>query len=214
MTAPAHLPSADVIASWPTFTAEAPLRVIVSACLAGQPVGVDGTSYGDHPHIRRLVSLPNVAWTAFCPEAFAFGVPRAVPDCEGGTGADVLDGRARVVSSDGEDWTNPMIEAAEAMARAAETFDARLAILMDISAACGSQVIYDGPRSAGRYQRGLGVAAALLHRRGVAVVSQRDFATLALLRAKLEPGYAPSSPRPDHHDTDWYRSYFATDERP
>ena len=40
-----------------------------------------------------------------------------------------------------------MLGVAETMLRVAQKNDVHLALLMDISAACGSQVIYDGPRS-------------------------------------------------------------------
>ncbi len=54
-----------------------------------------------------------------------------------------------------------------------------------------------------RYQKGVGVATALLLEAGIPVVSQRDFRTLALLRARLEPGYQPSIDAHDHHEHPW-----------
>jgi hypothetical protein len=74
---PAHLPSADMIASWPEFTPDRPLQMLVSGCLAGVAVGADGSTYGAHPHIAELMCLPNVKATPFCPEDFSFGTPRA-----------------------------------------------------------------------------------------------------------------------------------------
>src|ERR1019366_4641585 len=91
--APSHLPTPTQIESWPVFTPEMPLRVLVSGCLAGRLCGVDGTSYGEHPLARRLLELPNVQAVAFCPEEEAFGTPRAMPDIHAGDGFDVLDGR-------------------------------------------------------------------------------------------------------------------------
>jgi hypothetical protein len=35
------------------------------------------------------------------------------------------------------------------------------------------------------------------------VVSQRDFRTLARLRARLEPGWTPPSEVRDHHEHPW-----------
>ena len=100
----------------------------------------------------------------FCPNAknFAFGTPRETPDIHGGDGHDVLDGRARVLSESGEDWTEGMIAAAHHMLEIARANEVRLAVLMDISAACGSQVIYRGARSTAAHQIGQGVCAALL----------------------------------------------------
>ena len=83
----------------------------------------------------------------------------------------------------GCDLTAKMIEGARAML--AFTLDTRveLAILTDMSAACDSQVISDGCRliQSRRYQKGVGVATAVLLDAGIPVVSQRDFRTLALL---------------------------------
>jgi uncharacterized protein YbbK (DUF523 family) len=193
--------------AWRDFTPEAPLRVLTSACLAGEPCGVDGTTYGEYPGANALLGLPNVKVTRFCPETFSFGVPRRTPDIEGGDGYDVLDGRARVVNDAGEDWTSGMVRAAERMAEIARAERIELALLMDISAACGSTTIYSGRRSLKVYRKGPGVAAAAVLRAGIPVVSQRDFATLRLIMRKLGREDL-AVPGVDHKDGDWYRSYF------
>ncbi len=193
------------------FTREHPLPILVSACLTGVPCGVDGSSYGaPYPRPSLLLALPNVHVLTFCPEDFAFGTPRATPDISGGTGFDVLDGTARVLSDTGEDWTAEMLAAAEAMLQVAQDNDVRLALLMDISAACGSQVIYDGPRSAGRHQAGQGVCAALLIRHGIKVLSQRDHRTLDAVLSKLDSNYQRDPAARDHHETPWYVETFGS----
>lgn len=85
-----------------------------------------------------------------------------------------------------------------------------LAVLMDVSAACGSQVIYSGNRFAENkvYQVGAGVCAALLMRHGIKVISQRDFASLEILYSRIDPGHHIDSSRLDHHEIEWYRTYF------
>jgi len=206
--APAHLPGPDIIDGWPEFTPESPLRVLISGCLAGLSVGIDGGSYGEHPLMRRLIDLPNVRAVTFCPENFAFGTPRATPDIHGGDGHDVLEGRARVLSDTGEDWTEGMVAAAHKMLSLAKAEDVRLAILMDISAACGSQVIYRGARATAAHQIGQGVCAALLIRNGVPVVSQRDYRTLNGVFRKLNPAFKSRPDLQDHHEIEWYRTYF------
>ena len=107
------------------------------------------------------MGLANVDAIHFCPEDFAFGTPRAISDINGGVGTDVLDGKARVLASTGEDWTEGMITAANEMLARARVHGAQLAVLMDISAACGSQVIYRGARSKAPHQIGQGVCAAV-----------------------------------------------------
>ena len=206
-----HLPSELEIAGWPTFTGEHPLPLLVSACLTGQSCGVDGSSYGaPYSHTSRLLQLPNVRVVAFCPEKLAFGTPRATPDIHGGTGFDVLDGTARVLSDTGQDWTAQMLAAADAMLRVARENDVRLALLMDISAACGSQVIYDGPRSGGRHQAGQGVCAALLIRHGIKVLSQKDHRTLDAVLSKLDSNYQSHPAARNHHETPWYVETFGS----
>ena len=206
-----HLPNEPEIAAWPTFTREHPLQLLVSACIAGVPCGVDGTSYGaPYPHTGRLLHLPNVRVFAFCSEDFAFGTPRATPDIHGGTGFNVLDGTARVLSDTGEDWTAHMLGAAQAMLQVAQKNNVRLALLMDISAACGSQVIYDGPRSEGRHQVGQGVCAALLIRNGIKVLSQRDHRTFDAVLSKVDPTYQADPAARDHHETPWYVETFGS----
>jgi uncharacterized protein YbbK (DUF523 family) len=208
---PVHLPSQSEIEAWPSFTAGDPLKVLVSACLRGVRCGVDGSSYGaPFDHTEHLFRLPNVEVVAFCPEEYAFGTPRETPDIHGGNGFDVLDGRARVMSDSGADWTSAMLAAAHAMLSLAQANEVRLALLSDISAACGSQVIYRGPRSEGRYQAGQGVCAALLIRNGIKVMSQRDHHTLDLILGKLDSTHWPDPTAQDHHQSEWYVERFGS----
>ena len=88
---PAHLPTFDAIRQWPRFTVDSPLKVLVSACIAGVACGADGTSYGaPYPHTERLLTLPNVSVVSFCPEDLALGTPREIPDIDGGNGSQVI----------------------------------------------------------------------------------------------------------------------------
>lgn len=203
-----HLPTEAQIASWPEPTLERPWRVLMSGCLAGHACGVDGTAYGAYPTAEKLRSLARVEVVSFCPEDFAFGTPRATPDIHGGDGHDVLRGGARVMSDAGDDWTDGMVRAAHEMLRVAREHDVRFALLMDISGACGSTVIYLGARREKVYQRGRGVAAALLVEHGIPVVSQRDRRTLDRLFARLDPDHVPDPEARDHHEGEWYRTYF------
>lgn len=191
-------------------TAEQPLRILMSACLAGVTCGYDGTANGTYPSALRLFTFPTVYITKFCPEDFSFGSPREMCDIHGGTGLDVLEGRARVLTESGADWSEGMIRASERMLEIANQEQIELAVLMDISAACGSQVIYDGNRFAENkvYQVGAGVSAAQLIRHGFKVISQRDYASLELLYNKLDPTHTIDESKTDHHEIDWYRSYF------
>lgn len=206
----AHAPTALTDLRTPTSTE--PLRVLLSGCLMGLPCGVDGSDNGMGGVLTDLVTLPTVKVFSFCPEDYALGTPRTLPDIHGGDGSDVLDGKARVLDEHGKDLTEGMIRGAQAMLSFAQAHQVELAILTDMSAACGSQVISDGCRleTDRKYQMGVGVSTALLLRNGFPVVSQRDFRTLGKIRMLLEPGFSPDPEALDHHEKEWYRTYFQT----
>lgn len=195
-----------------TPTKEYPLRILMSACLSGIRCGYDGTANGEYRTALKLLSYENVQVVKFCPEEFSFGTPREMCDIHGGNGFDVLNGKARVLTDSGVDWTDGMIRASEKMLEIAQKERIDLAVLMDISAACGSQVIYDGNRFNENkvYQIGAGVCAAQLINHGIKVISQRDFASLEILYSKLDPSHIIDATKVDHHETDWYKMYFGS----
>lgn len=200
----------EYLKSLRTPTTDDPLRVLVSACLMGTLCGADGSSYGDYPHIKAIANYSNVKITSFCPEHFSFGTPREIPDISGGDGADVLDGNASVITETGKDITEGMLAAAQKMLQIAKDNAIELAIMMDVSAACGSQVIYKGHRLSAnpQYQIGMGVCAELLNRNGFKIISQRDFRSLDVLLAKIDPAHEPDVTAIDHDETEWYKEYF------
>jgi uncharacterized protein YbbK (DUF523 family) len=206
----------DAIANLRTASQDEPLRILTSACLTGMQCGYDGSSYGEYPGVLKLLKYKTVELIRFCPEEFSFGTPREMCDIHGGTGLDVLNGHARVLTASGVDWTEGMIMASERMLDIANQKRIELAILMDTSAACGSQVIYNGNRFSPNkvYQIGAGVCAAQLRRNGFVVISQRDFASLELLYAKLDSTHEPDLTKIDHHETEWFKGYFAHQSQP
>lgn len=210
MERPKHLPALGFFTDRSRPTAEKPLVVMMSACLGGIHCGVDGSTNGDHADLRSWLIRPEVRIVKFCPEDFSFGTPRMTPDSHGGNGFDVLDGKARSLAEDGTDWTEGMVKAAYAMRDLALKEHVELAILMDISGACGSTVTYSGSRFAEnkRYQKGPGVAAAALMRGGIPVISQRDDRSLRLLRELLEGTSSVISDERDHWEKEWYQAYF------
>src|SRR5690606_10054177 len=118
--------------------------------------------------------------------------------------------RAKVITESGTDWTEGMIKASEKMLAIAQKHSIELAVMMDISAACGSQVIYNGNRFSDNkvYQIGMGVCAAQLTRHGFKVISQRDYAALEVLYAKIDHAHRINHAAIDHHQTGWYKEYF------
>ncbi len=199
---------ADILLRTPTI--DDPLRILVSACLIGTQCGVDGTSYGEYPTVHKLLHYKNVRLLPFCPENFSFGTPREMCDIHGGTGEDVLDGKAKVLTESGVDWTEGLIKAAERMVTVAKLNKVELCVMMDISAACGSTVIYDGNRLVKNpvYQIGEGVCTALLRRNGFQVISQRDFASLEQLYNTIDPAHLVDVASKNHRDGEWFVGYF------
>jgi uncharacterized protein YbbK (DUF523 family) len=193
-------------------TKKEPLRVLMSACLAGTTCGYDGTANGEYPSALKILHYDTVKLFRFCPEEFSFGSPREMCDIHGGTGIDVLEGRAKLLSESGKDWTPGIIKASEKMLEIAIKEKIEIAILMDVSAACGSQVIYHGNRFSEPkvYQIGAGVAAALLIKNGFKVISQRDFASLEILYSKIDSKHLINPSKLDHHENEWYKEYFKT----
>jgi len=179
--------------------------VLISGCLFGWKVAVDGTDYGLSKARPPWLTSQMVTLIPFCPEDYRIGTPRTMPDLHGGDGFDVLDGRARVLDEHRKDLTADMLEGAHAMVALAREHDVDFALLIDRSGACGSQVISVGCRfeSPVEHRLGVGVAAAALLRAGVHVVSQRDYRTLGLLHAKLDPDITLDPDAVDHHRHPW-----------
>ena len=94
----------------------------------------------------------------------------------------------------------------------AQENDVELALMMDSSGACGSQVIYNGFRFSKNpiYQIGMGVCAAQLNRNGIKIVSQRDYASLEILYSKIDPFHIIQNDAIDHDQIEWYLNYFKT----
>lgn len=131
-------------------------------------------------------------------------------DIHGETGDDVLDGKAKFLSASGIDWTEGNIRAFKKMLEIARQNEAEICVMMDISGACGSQVIYEGNRFGENkvYQIGKGVCAALLVRNGFKVISQRDYASLEIFFSKLDAQHEINTASIDHHQGECYKAYF------
>lgn len=155
-------------------------KILLSACLAGQPVRFDGA---DRTMTAPLLSRwrDEGRFVIFCPEVAAGGaVPRPPAEIIGtGGGAGVLDGTARVVEPDGKDVTALFLDGARMALDLARREGCGAAILQARSPSCGQGMIYDGA-FAGQLVAGAGVTTALLERHGILVVGPDDLATLEI----------------------------------
>jgi len=204
------MPDKDYLNRLRIPTSNNPLRILVSACLVGVKCGVDGDNYGEYPSVLKLLNYSNVKLIQFCPEDFSFGTPREMCDIHGGDGFDVLAGNAKVLTASGIDWTEGMIKASEKMLKVAEDNAIELAIMMDLSAACGNRVIYDGNRYAEnkRYQIGMGVCAAQLSKAGYKIMSWREYESLEILYSRIDPKHEINKDAKDFDQNEWYIKYF------
>jgi uncharacterized protein YbbK (DUF523 family) len=150
------------------------IRVLVSACLLGEPVRYNGEA--------KTVRDPALArWTAegrvvsFCPEvAGGLAVPRPPAERIG----------LRVLTHDGADVTAEFARGAALAVAAARQHNAAIAILKEGSPSCGSSVIGDGTFTRTRIP-GKGVAAEALLAAGIAVYSENEIDAAAAHLARL-----------------------------
>lgn len=151
--------------------------VLVSACLAGRACRFDAT-YSEDDLVSRLVAEGRAV--LICPEVEGgLSTPRPPAEIVGGTGDDVLDGRARVMTRDGTDVTAVYIAGAERTLAAAREAGAARAILKSRSPSCGTAAIYDGSFTK-TLRSGEGVTSALLRRAGIEVLDDEGAGSIGL----------------------------------
>jgi uncharacterized protein YbbK (DUF523 family) len=163
------------VVSPPNAALAGPGRVLVSACLAGWACRYDGSS-NRADWIARLLATGRAVLA--CPEVDGgLGTPRPPAEIVGGSGDDVLDGRARVVTRDGRDVTEAYVRGAQHALATATRARARVAVLKARSPSCGRDRVYDGTFTR-TLADGEGVTAALLRRHGLTVLTEEDLAGL------------------------------------
>lgn len=145
-------------------------KILVSRCLLGHRVRYDGGASGPFDQLAHWQAEGRVV--ALCPEvAGGLPTPRAAAEIPGGQGSEVLDGRAQVLTSDGEDVSGEFLDGARQALALVQRHGIRIAVLKAHSPSCGNVLTYDGSFSGVKVQ-GAGVTAALLTRHGVQVFSE------------------------------------------
>ncbi|MBF0278680.1 MAG: DUF523 domain-containing protein [SAR324 cluster bacterium] len=167
-------------------------KVLISACLLGEPVRYNGTS-------KRTVSDILESWQkagrviSTCPEvAGGMPVPRRRAEIDGGDGADVLQGNTFVVDDCGVDVSTEFIAGANKVLKTAKNVKVALAVLKEGSPSCGSNTIYNGKFNGIRVT-GMGVTARLLQKNGVPVFNEHQFREADLFLKGLEDGQKSQS---------------------
>ncbi|MFN2746332.1 MULTISPECIES: DUF523 domain-containing protein [Bacillus] len=145
--------------------------ILVSSCLAGVECRYNGT----HSYVEKINKLVQEKKAAVvCPEVLGgFATPREPAEISGGTGEDVLNGNAAIITRSGEDVTDLYIKGAYKTLEIARDIQADTVVLKENSPSCGSSHIYDGSFSSQKVA-GNGITAALLKREGFRVVSEHQ----------------------------------------
>ena len=141
---------------------------LVSACLIGVNCNFEGKNWLN-PKVFEEFTKGGLF--PVCPEVLGgLPIPRVPAEIQGGDGADVLGGKAKVVNVQGVDVTCEFMKGASEILRIAQTIGIKEALLTEKSPSCGCGVIFEGSFS-NKFIAGDGVAAALLKKNGVKVTS-------------------------------------------
>ena len=148
-------------------------RLLVSACLLGDPVRYDGRcKTTENTELHEMVKQNRVI--AFCPEvAGGLPVPRDAAEIQRGDGVAVIDDRSSVTTIHGDDVTDCFLRGAHLALELCRQHRISVAILTETSPSCGSSQIYDGSFSRTSRQ-GVGVTTALLQKHGIVVFNQHQ----------------------------------------
>ncbi|MFH1665082.1 MAG: DUF523 domain-containing protein [Candidatus Omnitrophota bacterium] len=150
-------------------------KIFVSRCLIGYKCAYDGGARYADP-VKRLCD--KFGYAGLCPEmAGGLGCPREAHEIVDGSGEDVLDGKARVVSFSGEDHTGQFLRGARAALETVLKNDISIAIMRSRSPSCGKGKIHSGKFN-GVLREGNGVTAALFLRSGISVFTENDSTTV------------------------------------
>ena len=159
-------------------------KILVSRCLLGHRVRYDGGASGPFDQLQQWIVEGRVV--PLGPEvAGGLPTPRAAAEIPGGQGVEVLDGSARVITTEGEDVSAEFLSGARQALALVQQHDIRIAVLKANSPSCGNLLTYDGTFS-GVKVSGEGVTAALLSRHGVRVFNESQLAEAASALAALD----------------------------
>jgi uncharacterized protein YbbK (DUF523 family) len=143
--------------------------ILVSACLAGVRCRHDG-SHKLVDKIQKLIATRKAI--PLCPEIMGGRpIPRPPTEIVGGTGDDVISGRAKILDKEGNDVTAEVMDGAKEFVKSVKRMEIKAVILKSKSPSCGYGKIYDGTFS-GTLKDGNGVVAAMLEREGIKIYNE------------------------------------------
>ena len=146
-------------------------KILISACLLGKRVRYDGNTLTVSD--QKLIDWIHKDWVLpVCPEVDAgMLIPRVPAEISNGTGIEVLNGKAKVLTKSGSDVTEYFVKGAEIALALCRKHNIKVAVLSEFSPSCGSSSIYDGRFTKTKVD-GAGVTAVLLQKHGIKVFNQ------------------------------------------
>ena len=145
--------------------------ILISACLCGVNCKYSG---GNNINEKTMKLFEDGKAILVCPEQLGgLTTPRVPSEIVGGTGVEVLAGKAQVITKDGVNVTDQFIKGAEETLAIAKTVKAEYAILKSKSPSCGTGIIYAGTFK-GDIRFGDGVTSATLKKHGFKVITEND----------------------------------------
>jgi len=157
--------------SWRRTSGASEQSMLVSACLLGVNCRHDGKNKLNEK-ITRLATQKFLI--PVCPEQLGgLGTPREPMRIIDGAGAEVLDGKAKVMNKSGKDVTENLVRGAEEVLKIAKSLGVKDVILKARSPSCGCGKIHSGAFP-DRLVEGDGVTAALLKKSGICVITEDD----------------------------------------
>lgn len=148
-----------------------PQKLLISACLLGQPVRYDGKSkpIPEKLWLKQLQAQGRLV--IVCPEVVG-GLSTPRPAAER-----VKD---KVITMTGSDVTDAFVKGAKHALQVCQQHNIQYALLKANSPSCGNKQIYDGSFS-GQLTDGQGITAKLLTENGVKVFSELELSELKQL---------------------------------
>ena len=144
---------------------------LISACLLGVKCRWNGE---DNKNDRAIELLKKETVIPVCPEQLGgLSTPRPRQEILGGTGKEVLEKKAEVITEEEEDVTAKFIKGAEETLKMARLYGAKEFIGKSLSPSCSCSKIYDGTHS-GKVMDGRGVTAELLLKNGIKLRRDED----------------------------------------
>lgn len=164
-----------------------PPVLLVSACLAGEPVRYNNTAAPLDAPLRTQIQkwIANQRAIALCPEIEGgLSCPRPCAEIRGkGGGHGILTGEATIVDKGGNPLTRAFLNGCRQVTKEAVSLGISIAFLKEQSPSCGVHRIYDG-RFSGNKKPGSGLLTALLQKAGIRVISEEETDLLLYLMEK------------------------------